>query len=278
LEVTLPRRHTHAFSQSLIIGAAAKEILRSLLEASHYKVYPFGYESSLSSLKMQIWDSHFQDSNEVERVRSMPDYVVSSEKGLKLVEVKFRKRSDREGHPGVYMKNTDLHRYRRYWAESVIALISPFADHFFCQDVNNLVPGSQETKWFDYNEFRSLMRSIQKRKTSSRRSELQWTNSALYGMNMNESHWKNDAFGFGLVLAILGLFLFGIAFSSYQDSNANYQACLTRYFLTYCNSNAPVVSWGPLEIVGGALTAIGLGLVAAPILGRLEGKKVTSPS
>jgi len=64
----------------LIIGAAAKEILRSLLEASQYKVYPFGYESSLSSLKMHIWDSHMLDSNAVERVRSMPDYVVSSEK------------------------------------------------------------------------------------------------------------------------------------------------------------------------------------------------------
>jgi len=78
--VQLPRHHTQAFSQSLIIGAAAKEILRSLLEASQYKVYPFGYESSLSSLKMHIWDSHMLDSNAVERVRSMPDYVVSSEK------------------------------------------------------------------------------------------------------------------------------------------------------------------------------------------------------
>src|SRR5437764_5130826 len=75
LEIQLPRHHTQAFSQSLIIGAAAKEILRSLLEASQYKVYPFGYESSLSSLKMHIWDSHLQDSNAVERVRSMPDYV-----------------------------------------------------------------------------------------------------------------------------------------------------------------------------------------------------------
>ena len=43
LEIQLPRHHTQAFSQSLIIGAAAKEILRSLLEASQYKVYPFGY-------------------------------------------------------------------------------------------------------------------------------------------------------------------------------------------------------------------------------------------
>ena len=86
----------------------------------------------------------------------MPDYVVSSDKGLKLVEVKFRKRSDRDGHPGVLMKNSDLNRYRRYWAESVIALISPFGDRFFCQDVNNLIPGSQDTKWFDYNDFQSL--------------------------------------------------------------------------------------------------------------------------
>jgi hypothetical protein len=86
----------------------------------------------------------------------MPDYVVSSEKGLKLVEVKFRKRSDRDGHPGVLMKNSDLNRYRRYWAESIIALISPFGDRFFCQDVDNLIPGSQDTKWFDYSDFHSL--------------------------------------------------------------------------------------------------------------------------
>jgi hypothetical protein len=156
LEAQLQRHHSQAFSQHLIIGAAAKEILRSLLEASQYKVYLFGYESSLSSFKMHIWDSHFQDSNEVERIRSMPDYVVSSEKGLKLVEVKFRKRSDRERHSGVYMKNTDLNRYRHYWAESIIALISPFGARFFCQDVDNLIPGSQDTKWFDYSEFQSL--------------------------------------------------------------------------------------------------------------------------
>src|SRR3989475_10241859 len=111
MEVQLPRHHTQAFSQSLVIGAAAKEILRSLLEASQYKVYPFGYESSLSSLKMHIWDRHFHDSNEVERVRSMPDYVVSSEKGLKLVEVKFRKASDHEGHTGFIVTNSYLNRY-----------------------------------------------------------------------------------------------------------------------------------------------------------------------
>jgi len=40
LEVQLRRHHTREFSQHLIIGAAAKEILRCLLEASGYTVNP----------------------------------------------------------------------------------------------------------------------------------------------------------------------------------------------------------------------------------------------
>jgi hypothetical protein len=156
LEIQVPRHHSHSFSQSLVVGAAAKEILRSLLEASNYKVYPFGYESSLASLKMHIWDNHVNDSNEVQRVRSMPDYVVSSEKGLRLVEVKFRKRSDHDGRPGVLLKNSDLNRYRQYWNESLIALISPHGERFFCKEVRELMPGPQETKWFDYASFSSL--------------------------------------------------------------------------------------------------------------------------
>src|SRR5437660_11117487 len=91
---------------------------------------------------------------------------------------------------------------------------------------------------------------------------------------------RTGFFGFGVVLTILGLFLFGIAFSSYQESNANYQTCLKQgFFVTYCNSNTPVISWGvPLEIIGGALTAIGLGLVVVPLLRKLESKKLTPPS
>ena len=154
-EIQLPRHHSRAFSQQLIIGAAAKEILRGLLEASNYTVYPFGYESSLSSLKMNI-SNNIPDSNAVQRIRSMPDYVVSSDRGLKLVEVKFRKISEHGGQPGVYLKNSDLNRYRKYWDESMIALISPYGDRFFCQEVRELIPGTMETKWFDYTSFQPL--------------------------------------------------------------------------------------------------------------------------
>ncbi len=148
--------HSRAFSQSLIIGAAAKEILRGLLEASGYMVYPFGYESSLSSLKMNISGNSTPDSNAVQRIRSMPDYVVSSNKGIKLVEVKFRKESENSGRAGVLLKNNDLNRYRQYWEESVIALVTPHGDRFFCQNVRDLIPGPMETKWFDYTSFQRL--------------------------------------------------------------------------------------------------------------------------
>src|SRR2546427_12546680 len=91
---------------------------------------------------------------------------------------------------------------------------------------------------------------------------------------------RSGFLGLGVVLTILGLFLFGIAYSSYQDSNMNYQTCLKQgFFVTYCNTNTPVISWGvPLEIIGGVLTAIGLGLVAVPLLSRLESKTLTSSS
>src|SRR2546426_5755141 len=155
LEVQLRRHHSREYSQHLIIGAAAKEVVRGLLEASGYTVYPFGYESSLSSLKMNI-SSNIPDSDAVQRIRSMPDYVVSSDKGLKLVEVKFRKISEHRSRPGVYLKNGDLNRYRQYWGESIIALISPYGDRFFCQEVRDLIPGTMESKWFDYETFQRL--------------------------------------------------------------------------------------------------------------------------
>ena len=85
---------------------------------------------------------------------------------------------------------------------------------------------------------------------------------------------RANILGTGVVLTILGLFLFGIAYSSYQSSNTNYQACLRDFVPTYCNNNSPVISWGvPLEIVGGILTALGAGLLVVPMIGILESRK-----
>jgi len=156
LEVHALRSRQLGFDQHIVIGAAAKEIVRSLFESSGYSVYPFGYESSLSALKTHIRERGLQDSDLVNRVRSMPDFIVSAERDLKLVEVKFRNRRDKDGRPGFFLKNVELNRYKLFWGESFVVLLSPHGERFFAQSVRSLIPGSQETKWFDYGDFDPL--------------------------------------------------------------------------------------------------------------------------
>ncbi len=91
--------------------------------------------------------------------------------------------------------------------------------------------------------------------------------------NMNVLRTTN-IFPIGVVLTVLGIFIFGIAYSSYQSSNANYQTCLRDFSPAYCNVNVPLIPWGvPLQIMGGILTALGLGFALSFFLGKLESKK-----
>jgi hypothetical protein len=38
----------------------------------------------------------------------------------------------------------------------MIALMSPYGDRFFCQEVRELIPGTMEAKWFGYASFQPL--------------------------------------------------------------------------------------------------------------------------
>jgi hypothetical protein len=147
------------FDQDRVKGAAAKEILRGLLESSEYDVYPFGYESTLSVLKRRLGDKRLGDNPVSQRIRSMPDFLVTDraeEEPPQLVEVKFRKAQD-PPHK-IFLKNWDLERYKRYWPESVLVLLSPFGDRFFVQHMKNLeLDGdSYGHTWFEYTDFGSI--------------------------------------------------------------------------------------------------------------------------
>ena len=122
---TLTKRPEHNFDHTVVVGAAAKEIVRSLLESCGYLVYPFGYESTFSVLKRHLAEGRAGDSDQVRRVRSMHDFIVSDENEIQLVEVKFRKVSTHEGRSGVRFGNIELGKYKHFWPESIIALVSP---------------------------------------------------------------------------------------------------------------------------------------------------------
>ncbi len=145
------------FDQTRVVGAAAKEILRSLLESCGYMVYPFGYESTFSVVKQLLKDKRLEKSDLAQRIRSMPDFLVTDEEQLpQLVEVKFRK--GQSPPDNFSLGNWEVGRYKRYWPESLLVLLSPFGDRFFAQYVKNLKLGSDsyEKTWFEYTDFSSI--------------------------------------------------------------------------------------------------------------------------
>jgi hypothetical protein len=80
---------------------------------------------------------------------------------------------------------------------------------------------------------------------------------------------RSSIFGAGIVLTILGLFLFGIGYSAYQTCS--------RQFLG-CNNTSYGAPWAlPMEIVGGILTALGAGLIVVPLMGVLESNRPNAP-
>ena len=175
------------FDQDRVKGAAAKEILRSLLESSGYDVYPFGYESTLSVLKRRFGDKRLEENRLSQRIRSMPDFLVVDPENTdppQLVEIKFRKAQD---HPSrIVLKNWDLVRYRKYWPESVLVLLSPYREHFFAQYVEKLEPdgNSYEKTWFEFTAFSSIQNFFSR--TAGRLEPL------LVGIDKLAGLWKEE--------------------------------------------------------------------------------------
>ena len=152
--------HIHApgWDQHRVVGAAAKEILWSLLDSCDYSVYPFGYESTFSTLKRGLRENErLKDNDIAQRIRSMPDFLVHHEEELpQLVEVKFRKAQNRPNK--IELSNWEIGRYQKFWPETVVVLLSPFGNRFFAQYVKNLeLEGNSYGKtWFEYTDFGSI--------------------------------------------------------------------------------------------------------------------------
>lgn len=147
---------TSEFDQNKVVGAAAKEMVRSLLESCGYAVLPFGYENVLAGVRPELGDrGRFGSGDIVERIRSMPDLLVLGEDELHLAEVKFRAGSVRQGYQRIPLGNRELARYQRYWPETVLSVVSPFRDGFHAQLVNQLIPrgGLEAVTEFSYDEF-----------------------------------------------------------------------------------------------------------------------------
>ena len=150
---------TGEFDQNKVVGAAAKEMVRSLLESCGYAVLPFGYENVLAGVRPELGDwNRFGRSDLVERIRSMPDFLVLGQADLHLAEVKFQAGSVRRGYQRILLSNRELARYQKYWSEAVLIVVSPFRNGFHTQHVSKLSSRGDlsDTTEFSYDAFEPI--------------------------------------------------------------------------------------------------------------------------
>lgn len=139
------------FSVNRVIGNLAKEIVRSLLEGSKYKTYPYGYESFLSDIRQSIHGGRSATHGTIERIRSHPDLIVydGDTNELRLVEVKYR---DLQSTERVGIARRSVRWYQRYWRDSVLVIVLPAGKIFYAQYVRKLPNARLEEHHFiDFN-------------------------------------------------------------------------------------------------------------------------------
>jgi len=123
------------FYNNLLDGYYFKEIVRTVLDMSDYMVFPYGFESAFSYIKIQLHKGDAKDTPTARRMRSSPDLLVydQHEKDIKLLEVKSRNWDDEKD---VVVEK--IAWYKKYWEGSILTVIIPHGHWFYAQYVDEL--------------------------------------------------------------------------------------------------------------------------------------------
>ena len=140
LKIRIPDFYDH-----LLEGYYIKEIVRIILDKSGYMVFPYGYESAFSYIKIQLHKGEVSDTPAAQRIRSSPDLLVydSDERDIKLVEVKSRNFDD---ETSVAIDKVEW--YQKYWEDSILTVVVPHGHWFYAEYVNKIKIKKPEE---DYN-------------------------------------------------------------------------------------------------------------------------------
>ena len=123
------------FYDHLLDGYYFKEIVRTVLDMSGYMVFPYGFESAFSYIKIQLHKGEIADTPTARKIRSSPDLLVYDqyEKDIKLVEVKSRNWDDEKD---VVIDKIDW--YKKYWEGSILTVIIPHGHWVYAQYIDKL--------------------------------------------------------------------------------------------------------------------------------------------
>jgi len=130
---------------SVLKGRGAERILVTLLERGGYRVTRLGVEELFDEVKYLELPAYLQ-LGLPEALRALPDLLVADPgvSWARLIEVKFRRRFDRQGAEELYAA---LAYQRKWWSEShaVVMIAEPFvAGGRFHQDHIRVIPAREE--------------------------------------------------------------------------------------------------------------------------------------
>lgn len=143
------------FVDSLLRGNVFKDLVKLLLEKSGYSVYPYGYESTLSTIKASL-KRDTKSSRTVRRIRSSPDLLVFDKaKGdLMLVEIKMRK------HLEPNIKQRIIENYKEFWSDSILVLVVPKDNVFYAQKISELETREKYYRIVDFEKFQHIFTRV----------------------------------------------------------------------------------------------------------------------
>jgi len=136
----------HTFYRNLLAGQFHKDLIRVILEESGYEVYPYGYESFLTPLKIKFEKGEIQPTKIAEKIRSTPDLLVydNESEAVELLEVKSTRWDWTDG-----VLIDALPRFKEHWNESILAMVLPAGHFFYAQRVGDLESKKEN---FDMNK------------------------------------------------------------------------------------------------------------------------------
>lgn len=136
-----------SFYRNLLAGHFHKDLTRVILEESGYEVYPYGYESFLTPLKIKFEKREIKKTEISKKIRSTPDLLVYDTESttVELLEVKSTRWDWTEG---VLVRR--LPTYRKYWNESILVIVLPAGHFFYAQYMDKLK--LREDNTYDLNK------------------------------------------------------------------------------------------------------------------------------
>ena len=143
------------FVDALLKGNIFKDIVKLLLEKSGYTVYPYGYESTFSTIKTLL-TKDAKNSRTVRRIRSSPDLLVFDEQrnDLMLIEVKMRKYLE----PNI--KQRIIENYKEFWSDSILVLVVPKDNVFYAQKISELETRQKYYRLVDFEKIQDIFTRI----------------------------------------------------------------------------------------------------------------------